>query len=105
MHEEYSPPRRGGVAARSKRSREASFIARRRGGQFGGNPRFRRSDHPVRSLKGSFATSLLMSRPPLLCEEGNVRSRQGSASLHSLKKCRKDETFRVSVMSWRPKDS
>ena len=31
----------------------------------------RRSDHPVRSIKGSFATFLLLSRPPLLCEEGN----------------------------------
>ena len=27
---------------------------------------FRRSDHPVRSNKGSFAPSLLMSRPPLI---------------------------------------
>ena len=36
------------------------------------NVEFRRSDHPVRSNKGSFAPSLFMSRPPLLCEEGNV---------------------------------
>jgi hypothetical protein len=28
-------------------------------------------DHPVRSIKGGFATSLLMSRPPLLYQEGN----------------------------------
>ena len=33
---------------------------------------FRRSDHPVRSLRARCATSLLMSRPPLLCEEGNA---------------------------------
>src|SRR5439155_18365196 len=44
---------------------------RRRGGQFGATVRFRRSDHPVRSNKGSFAIFLLMSRPPLLCKEGN----------------------------------
>ncbi len=48
---------------------------RRRGGQFGKNVqalRFRRSDHPVRSTKGSFASSLRMSRPPLLFKEGNM---------------------------------
>ena len=28
-------------------------------------------DHPVRSVKGGFATFLLMSRPPLLCQEGS----------------------------------
>ena len=28
-------------------------------------------DHPVRSIKGGFAASLLMSRPPLLFEEGS----------------------------------
>jgi hypothetical protein len=30
-----------------------------------------RASHPARSNKGGFATFLLMSRPPLLCEEGN----------------------------------
>jgi hypothetical protein len=29
-------------------------------------------DHPVRSFKGGFAPFYLMSRPPLLVEEGNV---------------------------------
>ena len=40
--------------------------------------RFRRSDHPVRSFKGGYATFLLLSRPPLLCEEGNAPT-----SIHS----------------------
>ena len=60
------------------------LIPRRRGGQFGGIIKFRRSSfeaspyrarasrHPVRSLKGGFAMSCLMSRPPLLCEEGII---------------------------------
>src|SRR5262245_29003638 len=29
--------------------------------------------HPVRSIKGSFAISFLMSRPPLLARRGNAR--------------------------------
>jgi hypothetical protein len=35
-------------------------------------------DHPVRSIKGGFAASLLKSRPPLLYQEGS--------SKHALKK-------------------
>src|SRR5881397_444324 len=65
--EEYSPPRRGGEAARSmkkrrshlfprRRARSASAIARsRKSGQFGAIFSRRRSDHPVRSVKGGFA--------------------------------------------------
>ena len=34
--------------------------------------RFVVPDHSVRSIKGGFAASLLMSRPPLLCQEGSL---------------------------------
>src|SRR5438093_3163820 len=55
-----------------RRARSASAKARSfNSGQFGATTGFRRSDHPVRSNNGSFAIFLLMSRPPLLCEEGN----------------------------------
>src|SRR5213594_2644912 len=65
--EEYSPPRRGGEAARSmkkprshlfprRRARSASAVARScNSGQFGAIFSRRRSDHPVRSVKGGFA--------------------------------------------------
>ena len=33
--------------------------------------KFRRSDHPVRSVKRTLRGILLMSPPPLLCEDGN----------------------------------
>jgi MFS family permease len=33
---------------------------------------FRRSDHPVRSFQRRLREIFLMSRPPLLCEEGNI---------------------------------
>jgi hypothetical protein len=36
---------------------------------------FVRPDHPVRSIKGGFAASFLMSRPPLLCQEGSSATR------------------------------
>src|SRR5439155_8416035 len=64
------------------RGREANFFPRSRGGQFGGNPDSRLSDHPVRSTKGGFAISYLMSRPLLLCEEGNP-----VASIQSVPPC------------------
>ena len=32
--------------------------------------------HPVRSIKGSFAIFVLMSRPPLLARRGDVAVRQ-----------------------------
>ena len=38
--------------------------------------------HPVRSIKGSFAIFLLMSRPPLLARRGNVAVRQKGARQH-----------------------
>src|ERR1700745_1398246 len=61
-----------GVDARSIRSREATLF--RADGvvsseRFVG---FRRADHPVRSSIRWLRTVLLRSRPPLLCEEGNV---------------------------------
>ena len=36
--------------------------------------------HPVRSIKGSFAMFLLMSRPPLLARRGYVAVRQPAAT-------------------------
>ena len=33
-------------------------------------------DHPVRSIKGGFAAFLLMSRPPLLYQEGSLLAAQ-----------------------------
>jgi hypothetical protein len=35
--------------------------------------RFVLPDHPVRSIKGGFAASFLMSRPPLLYQEGSCQ--------------------------------
>jgi len=72
LNVEYSPPRRGGVAAASTKSREATEGA---------------ADGVVSSAKSSGLNSfaelttpaapfrngsiLFMARPPLLCEEGN----------------------------------
>src|SRR5215467_11872718 len=104
---EYSPSRRGGVAARQSEAR-SHLVSRRRGGakrepdrakpqsakhepdrakpqsakrepdrakpqsKFGANAALRRSDHPVRSSTRRLRDILfLMSRPPLLAEEGN----------------------------------
>src|SRR5881296_1814871 len=53
--EEYSPPRRGGEAARSMKKPRSHLFPRRRGGQFGAIFSRRRSDHPVRCVKGGFA--------------------------------------------------
>jgi hypothetical protein len=46
--------------------------AKPKSGQFGGDVGFRRSDHPVRSFQRRLRDIFLMSRPPLLCEEGNI---------------------------------
>src|SRR5881397_1722060 len=82
--EEYSPPRRGGEAARSmkkprshlfprRRARSASAVARScNSGQFGAIFSRRRSDPPRPLCQRRLRSILLMSRPPLLCEEGNV---------------------------------
>ena len=57
---------------RRRRARSASAIARsRNSGQFGWPSKGCRTDHPVRDK--SERIHFLMSRTPLLCEEGNVR--------------------------------
>src|SRR5689334_95318 len=48
---EFSPPLRGGVAARSRKSREASFGSRRRGGVQPQQNSAEFDHHPVRSVK------------------------------------------------------
>ena len=65
-----SSQRRGGCAVIEKaRSR---LDPRRRDGQTGKILVWRRTDHPVRSAQRRLRDIYLMSRPPLLCEEGNV---------------------------------
>src|SRR5881409_3478004 len=57
---------------RRRNTRSASAIARsRNSGQFGWPSKGCRTDHPVRDK--SERIHFLMSRTPLLCEEGNVR--------------------------------
>src|SRR5213083_1871104 len=57
---------------RRRRARSASAIARsRNSGQFGWPSKGRRTDHSV--CDKSERIHFLMSRTPLLCEEGNVR--------------------------------
>ena len=57
---------------RRRRARSASAIARsRNSGQSGWPSKGCRTDHPVRDKSERF--HFLMSRTPLLCEEGNVR--------------------------------
>src|SRR5436309_7378901 len=57
---------------RRRRARSASAITRsRNSGQFGWPSKGCRTDHPVRDK--SERIHFLMSRTPLLCEEGNVR--------------------------------
>src|SRR6516165_2406267 len=58
---------------RRKRARSVSAIARNIKSRQHAEM-FRVPDHPVRSIKGGFATSFLMSRPPLLYEEGSRSS-------------------------------
>ena len=69
-----SPPEIGGVAAASGKGGAAHLSAA--DGMVTSAEVFRpeqsgRTDHPVRSSKGGFAASLLMSRPPLLYQEGS----------------------------------
>src|SRR5436309_3724837 len=57
---------------RRRRARSASAITRsRNSGQFGWPSKGCRTDHPVRDK--SERIHFLMSRTPLLCEEGNMR--------------------------------
>jgi hypothetical protein len=67
----HSPPRRGGVAARSIKKPRSHLIQPRRGGRFGAIQGFAGLTTPSAPFKGGFAIFLLMSRPPLLYEEGN----------------------------------
>src|SRR5437899_2237692 len=71
-----SSQRRGGCAvkyevAKPPYSAQTGWSVRR-------NLASRRTDHPVRSFQMSLRDILLMSRPPLLCEEGNLPSVTGS---------------------------
>ena len=60
--------RRGGCGSK-KKGGEAHLSGA--DGVVGIPKRFVMRDHPVRSIKGGFAASLLMSRPPLLYQEGS----------------------------------
>src|SRR5437870_8471256 len=67
--------RRGGCAV-NKKSR-SYLVPRRRGGQFGEMVRPEDSaglTTPAAPFKGGFAIFSLMSRPPLLFKEGNLRA-------------------------------
>jgi hypothetical protein len=48
---------------------------------------FPQRDHPVRSIKGGFAASLLMSRPPLLFKEWSCGLGEKRAVIEVVKKC------------------
>src|SRR5438093_4561228 len=73
--ENAAKPRR-----RRRRARSASAIARsRNSGQFGWPSKGCRTNHPVRDK--SDRIHFLMSRTPLLCEEGNVRPKTLSKKL------------------------
>src|SRR2546428_11284144 len=72
LNASYSPPRRGGVAAPSKKCREATKAA-----QTGWSVRlaFRRgAELTTPSVTNRNGSIFLMSRKPLFCEEGNVRA-------------------------------
>ena len=65
-----SPPDTGGVAAASIKKTAKPTLWPQTG--WSGTPkRFVMRDHPVRSIKGGLAASFLMSRPPLLYQEGS----------------------------------
>ena len=64
----YSPPREEGwLRDQEKTAKQPSLRA---DGEVAHAKRFGVSDLPVRSFKGGFATSFLMSRPPLLSRRG-----------------------------------
>jgi hypothetical protein len=71
MHELPSSAK-GGVAVPVIKRREASFERSGRGGQTGEILHGAELTTPSAPFKGGFAISLWMSRPPLLCEEGNT---------------------------------
>jgi len=69
-----SPPDTGGVAAALTKGGEAHLSAA--DGVVAFESTLCVSDHPVRSIKGGFASSLFMSRPPLLYQEGSWAKQQ-----------------------------
>src|SRR6266566_9807193 len=76
LNVEYSPPRRGGEAAASTKSCEATEKRRRRGGQLGEIFRpeqFRRTDHPGRAVSEGIHFIYGASTPPLRGGEYSAR--------------------------------
>ncbi len=72
-------PGQEGVAARSREAAQRPK-PRKRGGGSGSSTFLLNSDnHPVRSIKGSFAISFLVSRPPLLARRGDGLVFRGSS--------------------------
>src|SRR6266850_447330 len=107
---EDSPPRRGGVAARSIRSREATLF--RADGVVSSAP-LRHSAglttpsaplleaarcRACASRKGGFAIFLLMSRPPLLCKEGNMPACNSFTCLGPILRTCDNHRFRFHVI-------
>src|SRR4030095_1331712 len=68
----YSPPCKGGVAARSRKMTRSFVCPRRRGGRPHRLIHLEISlpnDHPVRSFQWMLRDIFLVSRTPLLCKE------------------------------------
>src|SRR5881296_1393439 len=86
-----------------RRARSASPIARsRNSGQFGWPSKACRTDHPVRD-KSERILWFLMSRTPLLCEEGNVLCRKLCPKNYKLHPCyTKDFLFCASRVPFVP---
>src|SRR4030095_16539693 len=73
------PAGRGGCASKEESAKPPN--RRRRGGGSGSKAFLLIvNHHPVRSIKGSFAIFLLMSRPPLLARRGHRLSDETSTS-------------------------
>src|SRR5437870_4473829 len=88
---------------RRRRARSASALARsRNSGQFGWPSKACRTDHPVRD-KSERILWFLMSRTPLLCEEGNVLCRKLCPKNYKLHPCyTKDFLFCASCVPFVP---
>jgi hypothetical protein len=69
-----TPPDTGGVAAASRKGGEAHLSAA--DGVVDFESTLSVSDHPGRSIKGGLATFFLVSRPPLLYQEGSWATQQ-----------------------------
>src|SRR5215467_3009749 len=68
---EFSPPLRGGEAARDQKKPRSILGSRRRGGVQPQQNSVEFAHHPVRSIR-RLRDILLRSRPPLLGEEGKI---------------------------------